>query len=140
MDANIAVLVMFIAMVVVSWIPYLGWVAWAAPLVFFLLEKQSVFVKFQAIQALGIAVVRAVISIIMQILIWVTTPTWVDTYNYLVYGRSRTWGAWVVLSVVSYIIGGLITLLQIYIVYKAYNYKQVELPGIASMAENMSQK
>ena len=138
MEANIAVILIFVAMAVISWIPYLGWIAWAVPLVFFILEKTSVFVKFQAVQALAIGVVRAAISLILQIFIWILTPRTLSSAINFVYGRG--WGAWVVLGTISTIIGIIITLIEVYIIFKAFTYKQVELPGIGPIGRKFSQK
>ena len=92
MNANIAILVMFIAMAALSWVPYLGWIAaWGVPIVFLILEKESRFVKFWAVQAIGIGIVRAALSIIFQILYWITIPK-VYNLNNLLSGRG--WGAW----------------------------------------------
>ena len=141
MDANIAVLLMYVAMVVVSWIPYLGWVAWAAPLVFFLMEKESGFVKFHAAQALGIGIVRAAFAIVFQIFIWILTPK--VTYDDIYYGFNRLLGRGLgisLLTTIAIIIGVAITLVEVYVIYTAYNWKQVELPIIGPVAKKASQK
>ena len=138
MDANIAALVIFIGMAVVSWIPYLGWVAWGVPLVFFFMEKNSSFVKFQAVTALLIGVVRAALSIVLQIFIWILTPR--NVYSALNLALGRGWGAWVLLGTISTIIGVIITIIIVYMVVMAYGYKQVELPIIGPIAARASEK
>ncbi|MCL2461969.1 MAG: zinc-ribbon domain-containing protein [Defluviitaleaceae bacterium] len=138
MDANIASLVIYIAMAVVSWIPYLGWFAWAVPLVFFFLEKQSKFVKFQAVQALVIGIVRAVLAILFQIIVWALTPK--DLYGALNYLTGRGWGAWALFGTISTIIAVIITLIIVYALYQAYRWKQVELPLIGPIAAKASAK
>jgi len=138
MDANIASLIIFIAMAVVAWIPYLGWIAWAVPLVFFFMEKESRFVKFQAVTALIVGIIRAAFTIIFQIFVWILTPKdWVSAVNYL-YGRG--WGPWVLLGTISSIVGILLTILIIYLIIMAYGYKQVELPLIGPYATKISEK
>ncbi|MCL2339571.1 MAG: hypothetical protein FWC59_01555, partial [Actinomycetia bacterium] len=125
MNANLAVLVIYIVMGVVSWIPYLGWVAWAVPIVFYVLEKYSGFVKFHAVQALAIGIIRAAFSILLTIFVWILTPkTYSDLLNYATGG----WGAWTVLGGISIVLGLAITALMIFMVITAWNYKQVELP------------
>jgi uncharacterized membrane protein len=138
MDANIVSLLIFIIIAVVSWVPYLGWLAWAVPLVFFLIEKNSKFVKFQAVQALVIGIIRAAIVIILQIFIWILTPK--DFQSALNYLSGRGWGAWALLGTFSTIIGLAITVLIVYLVIMAYGYKQVELPFIDPIAAKASDK
>jgi len=137
-EANIASIIIFIAMAVVSWIPYLGWVAWAVPLVFFFLEKESAFVKFQAVTALIIGVIRAALAIILQIFIWILTPK--DWYSAAMYLSGRGWGAWVLLGTISTIIAILISLVILYLIFKAYKYERVELPIIGPIAAKASDK
>lgn len=137
MDANIASLVIYVAMAVVSWLPYLGWLSWCVPLVFFFMEKQSKFVKFQAVNALVIGVIRAALAIVFQILIWAATPKTV--YGALT-GLGAAFGAYAILGFISTLIGLAITVAIIYFVYMAWNYKQVELPVIGPIAVKAAEK
>jgi uncharacterized membrane protein len=138
MNANIAVLVVYIAMAVISWIPYLGWLAWAVPLVFFYMEKESKFVKFQSVQALVIGIVRAAIAIVLQIFVWILTPR--DIYSAMNYALGQGWGVWALLGTLSAIIGIAFTLIEIYKHAKAYGWKQVEIPVIGPIAAKASAK
>jgi uncharacterized membrane protein len=138
MDANVAVVIIYIAMAVASWIPYIGWFAWIVPLVFFFMEKQSGFVKFHAVQATGIGILRAVLAIALQIGIWILTPkTVVGALNF---AMGRGWGAWALLGTISTIIAIAISLLILYIVITAWGYKQVELPVIGPLAAKAAAK
>ena len=138
MDANIASLVIFIAMAVVGWIPYLGWVAWVVPLVFFFMEKNSGFVKFQAVTALVIGIIQAALAIIFKILYWITIPRgWSGAIRW---ASGRGWGVWMLFSTLSYIISVIITVIIIFLIIKSYGYKQVELPVIGPIATKASKK
>lgn len=139
MDANVAVLIVAAAMIVMSWIPFASWIAFAVPLVFFFMEKESRFVKFQAVQVCGIGVVRAVIAIIAQILTWVMRPRVGFSYTYGITYRGNT-GGLVAINAIAYIITAALSLLVIYVGYKGYTYKQVELPVVGPFAKKMSEK
>ena len=132
MDANIASILVFAAMAIVSWLGFLAWFAWAVPLVFFYLEKESAFVKFQAMQALVIGIASAVINIIFRIFIRMLTPR--DIYSALNYAMGRGWGAWRLLGTLSSIVGIAFLALEIFIIYSSYNWKQVEIPVVADFA------
>ena len=134
MDANIAVLLMFIATFVLSWIPYIQYIAWAAPIVFFVLEKQSAFVKFQAVQGLIIAIVRTVLTILFNIITWAMIPK--DIYGLLTVGVFSA-GYWIV-SIIAVIVGLALTALVLYIIVMAYGYKNVEVPVIGPLAQSFS--
>ncbi|MCL2772381.1 MAG: hypothetical protein FWD71_03440 [Oscillospiraceae bacterium] len=135
MDANIAVLLTYIIMAVVSWIPYIGYISWAVPIVIFFMEKESKFVKFQAVQALIIGIVREIIAIIFAIIVWAVTPK--DIVGIL---TLNSWGAAAFVGGISVIVGLAITVLVIYVIVKAYGYKQIELPMIAPIAAKASEK
>lgn len=138
MDANVTALVIFIAVIAVGWIPILGWFAWAVPLVFFYLEKSSEFVKIQAVYALIIGIVRAVIAFACQILVWILTPNALELAlrGYL----GRTWGIWTLFTAFSAIVGLAFTVLLIYFMVMAYTYKQVDLPILGPIAAKASEK
>jgi uncharacterized membrane protein len=138
MNANLATLLIFIGMGVVSWIPYLGWIAWAVPLAFFFMEKESKFVKFQAVTALVLGVIWSAISIVLKIFVWALTPK--DLYSAVGYLTGRSWGAWVLLGTISTILGVIMTAIIVYLTVMAYGYKQVELPVIGPIAAKASEK
>jgi uncharacterized membrane protein len=144
MDANIASLVIFIAMAVASWIPYIGWAAWVVPLVFFFMEKVSGFVKFQAVTAFIIGIIQAAISIVLQIFIWITTPRITDVASAIRAAErlavGKTWGIWSFFGGLATVVNIAISILIVYLIVMAYQYKQVELPVIGPLAETASAK
>ena len=146
MDANIAAVIIWVAMAGIAWIPFLGWVSWGVPILFFVLEKESKFIKYQAIMALIVGVVRAGISIVLQILVWILTPRikepkniWealeaIDNYV------NKSWGIWTFFSVLSVIIAIAITAVIVYFIVMAYGYKQVEVPGVGKITDKASEQ
>ena len=134
MNANLTVLIAYLAIAVGAWIPFLTWIAWICPLVFFFLEKESKFVKFHSIQAIIIGIVSAVLNLIFQILYWITVP------KFWGYAVGYGFGIHTVFSIISYIISLAVLLLMGYLAYMSFNYKSVELPVIGPFAEKMSAK
>ena len=131
-----AALFLFLLMAAVLWIPYLGWAAWGVPLIFFIKEKTSKFVRFQAVTALIIGIVQASISLLLQIIVWIVTPGTYSGYNYIF---SGVWGAWAVLSLISTVVSVAVTGLLAYLIYAAYYYKQAGLPLIGNFAWRASE-
>jgi len=130
MDANVAALMVFVAMTVVSWMSYLSWIVWCVPVVFFFLEKESAFVKVVAVQAFIIGVISAAFSILFRIIIWILTPK--DIYSAMRYLTGRSWGIWSLFSTISVIISIAISIALVYLAYSAWMYKQVEMPVVSS--------
>ena len=136
MDANLATIIIFAAMLVISWIPFLRWLAWAAPLLIFYMEKTSGFVKFQAAQALILGIVSAACSMVLQVFIWILTPK--NIYSAMNYAMGRGWGAWALLGTIATIIGIAFTIIDIYLIITSYSWKQVELPIVGPIAAKVS--
>lgn len=128
-NANIAVMLIYIIMAASFWIPYLGWAAWVVPLVFFLIEKSSKFVKYQAAQALIIGVLCVAIDLILQIVIWSLAATLFFV---------GAWGIVLMFSAIKIILRLAFVALEIYLLVKTYGYSQVELPIIGSWADKLS--
>ena len=138
MKANIASLIIFAAMIIVSWIPYLKWVAWGVPLAFIFLEKSSAFVRFQAVTALILGIIGTAFSLIFKIFILILTPKTIYSAVNLVLGKGL--GAWVFLGTISTIIAIIFAIIEAYMAWMAYIYKQVELPIIGPVARKASEK
>ncbi len=66
-DANVMALLAYLAPVILGFIPGISYVAWAAPLVLYFVEKNSLLVKFHAMQALAIQIVSTILRIIYTI-------------------------------------------------------------------------
>ncbi len=139
-NANIMALLCYVAAGVLSWIPVIGYVAWLAPLVIFFIEKDSIFVKFNAFQAFLLEVVVAVIQIIVAIITWVIWSSYAASYYYSYSSLGASLGIASVLSVILIIIEIAITVLAIVALFKAYNYTEFKIPLIGNLAEKMSNK
>ena len=133
MDANIMAMLCYIAAFVLSWIPYIQYVAWAAPLVIFLLEKQSPFVKFHALQALLLEAVSWVFTVIFAIISAII-------FNPFALLSGVGWGAAGLITALSAIIGILLTIAAIFALIKAYGYFEFKLPVLGDLADKWSKK
>jgi len=142
LDANLVGAIIFGGTLLLSFIPFLGWIAWGVPLAFFFIEKDSRFVKFQAVTCLVIAVIGAVISIVLRIIMAVIMPRSYDLYDiYRLATRAYSaYNAFRVVSAISTIF--VIIFVAIYAIMgvMAFLYKQVELPLIGTIAAKAGAK
>ena len=134
MDANTLALLCYIAAFVLSWIPFIKWIAPAAPLIIFFIEKESPFVKFHAMQALILEIVNWLIAIIIAIIVRAVAY---NPYNYL-YGRG--WGAAAAVGIIGTIVGVVLTIFAIIACIKAYQYFEYKIPVIGNLAMKFSHK
>lgn len=138
-DANVMALLAYIASIVICWIPGIRYFAWLVPLVFFLVEKQSKFVKFHAMQSFILNVVCAVLAFLLSVVVGgIVTATLVRSYAYG-YAYSSL-GLLGVISFLTAAIGVVITVFAIIAMVKAYGYKEYHIPLIGGLAEKMVEK
>jgi uncharacterized membrane protein len=134
MDANTLALLCYVAAFVLSWIPIIKYIAWAAPLVFFFVEKQSPFVKFHAMQAFMLEAVNWVFAVIFGIIVAAVAS---NPYSYL---TGRGWGAVGLFTILGVIIGILLTIFAIIALVKAQGYYEYKIPVIGNLADKWSKK
>lgn len=137
MDANIMALLAYLIALIMNFIPGAHWFAWLVPLIFFILEKNSMLVKFHAAQAFTLALVGAVIYIILDIIS--TAVAWGSVGSWLTGGWGFVGGLWAV-AIISTIIGILIAVFEILAMVNAYQYKEYSIPLIGGLAEKFSSK
>ncbi len=136
MDANVLALLCYIAAFVLAWIPLLKFLAWGAPLVIFLIEKDSPFVKFHAMQAFLINVLNSVLGLIFYIIQRIAISAFI--YSALYYGSYGV-GYWVA-SILSWIVFAVVTVFAIIGCVKAGQYFEYKIPGIGDLAMKFSRK
>jgi len=136
LNANVMALICYVASVVVGFIPVLRYVAWLVPLALFLMEKQSEFVKFHAMQSFLLHVVGAVLSLVVSVVL-----------GGIVGAGSLNAATFYAAVGIAGIIGLLITVISIVILVfaiiamvGAYRYKETHIPIIGDIAEKMSRK
>lgn len=136
LDANIAALIAYVAAGVIGWIPYLKYVAWLAPLVIFLIEKKSGFVRFHAMQALLLNAVSAVLSFLLVVVIGGIARA--SIYNLA--NAYAAGGILLLLGTIATIIGVIITVFAIIALVNAVQYKTFKIPIIGDLAEKLASK
>lgn len=135
MDANIMALIAYIGGAILSFIPYLGYVAWLVPLVIFFMEKNSTFVKFHAMQSFLLNVVGAVIAIILAIILGISAAA-ATTLD----GAYAALGAVAIFGVIGTIVTLIILVFAIIALVNAYGYKLYKIPVIGNFAEKFANK
>ncbi|UOO37062.1 DUF4870 domain-containing protein [Oscillospiraceae bacterium CM] len=135
MDANTMALLCYLAAFLLSWIPVIKYVAFAAPLVIFFLEKDSPFVKFHAMQALILEAISWLFTVVFSIIIGIINAAYAATHYYYYWVSAP--GA-VAMSAVLVIIGVILTVFAIIAMVKAYGYEEFKIPLIGNMAEKFS--
>jgi len=134
-DANVMALIAYGAAVVVIFIPGIKIIAWLAPIVIYILEKDSKFVKFHAMQAFLINIVGIIFSSIIFMIIGGSLG--------LMFFRPLTYGAigTILLSaIITGIVAIVITIFEIISMVKCYEYKEYEIPLIGIIARKVAHK
>lgn len=135
MDANIFAMLVYIISLILGWIPYVYYGAWVFPLIVIVaIEKDSMFVIHHATQAMAIYIVVAVLHIIVDI-IYATIMFSVYSTPFSFLGAT---GGSVALSVISRIVGVLLTVAAISGAVKAYQYEDYSVPLIGKIGNKIA--
>ena len=127
-DGNFMALLVYLAPVILGFIPVVRYVAWAAPLVFFFLEKNSLLVKFHAMQALAVQIVSTLISIITG------AVTGAALGVSFIGGAFAAAGIVGIFAVVMGIFSLVLLVCEIIAMYKAYHYIEYRIPVAGKLA------
>lgn len=133
MDANIAILIAYLAGVVIGWIPGLGYVAWLAPLVVYLLEKESDFVRFHAMQSLILSTIGALFGIIIAVFSGAIAATFM-------YSPTAGLGMLGLIGLVGTVLSIGILIFAIIAIVNGYHYKEYRIPVIGNLAAALAEK
>jgi len=133
MDANVLALLVYLAPIILAWIPVIKYLAWAIPLVIFFIEKKSNFVRFHSMQAILLSVVGAIIVFIISVIILGA----VTASYYYSYGG---WGAIGLVTALALIVTLVIVVFEIIAMVNAYGYKEYRIPLLGNLAAKFSGK
>lgn len=131
MEANIAVLIAYLGGVVIGWIPWFSYIAFLLPLIIFILEKESKFVRFHAMQSCSLCILDLVISLLLIVVSRLIAPS-------LYYSSPGI--ALSIISAVSFT-GVLISLAILVVVIigviNTFQYKEYRLPLLSDLADKL---
>lgn len=137
MDANVFAMLVYIISIILGWIPYVYYAAWVFPmLVILVIEKDSIFVKRHAAQAMALYIVVAALHIIFDI---ISAAIVISLYSnpFSFFGAA---GGALAISVISGIIGVLIMVAAIFGAVKAYQYEDYSIPLIGGFGDKLAEK
>jgi len=134
-DANLMTLIAYGAAIVVIFIPGIKIISWLVPIVIYILEKDSHFVKFHSMQAFLINVVGIIFNII--ILMIVGGSIGMLFFRPFYYDVLET-----ILSagIITIIVTIVIIIFEIIAMVKCYQYKEYEIPLIGILARKIVNK
>lgn len=143
MDANVMALLTYVSAVILSFIPFVQYVSWLLPLIFFYMEKNSTLVKFHALQAFTLFLIFAIIDVIVNIIAAIATAATAAAIASNPYDLNSYFGAWAGVAAAGIIMGiiGLIFLIfGIIAMVKAYKYEEYAMPVFGKLAAKFSSK
>lgn len=134
-DANIVALLTYFATMIIGWIPVINYVSFFAPLIIYILERNSSFVKFHAMQAFLLNALVKVVTIISGVIAGVTGVG-------LALGSIGTGvtavGFAFIFGVMMFILGIIVFIFTLIAAIQAAQYKEYHIPIIGSWAARIS--
>ncbi len=131
-EANIAVLIAYLGGAVISFIPGVRYVAFLVPLIVFILEKESKFVRFHAMQSFALYILNLVFVLLLTLITNLITPS---------LAFSSPGAALATISLIGIIGTGIslvILVLAIIAVVNGFQYKEYRLPVLGNLAAKLA--
>ncbi|NLM60912.1 MAG: DUF4870 domain-containing protein [Clostridiales bacterium] len=130
LEANILALLSYLVTSVLMFIPGVSYFAWILPLVIYLLENKSSFVKFHALQSMVVHAISALIRLVLNVII--------GSLFFAAFLRTGAWFLISVLSTISTIVSVVIAVFSILAMIKAYQYTEYNIPLIGPITSWVS--
>lgn len=133
MDANIMAVITYIGGGVLGFIPGLYYFSWVVPLVIYILEKKSKFVKKNALQSLSLQIVSSVILFILYFIVGgiIKRSYSGNPLSYL----SGVYTGLAFISTLAMIVSVIFAVVVIIAMIKAYNYQEYTIPLIGKITK-----
>lgn len=128
-DANIIVLIGYLGGLFLTWIININYFAWILPLIIYIIEKKSEFVKDQMAQATILYILVSIITLIFNLIWIIMFPT---SYNIGLNLNNFSGSTLVVstMNILSVTITILITLVVVIASMKTWYYENYKMPII----------
>jgi len=137
-NANVLALIIYILLIFTSWLSFTKYLTWIIPLVFFIVERNSKFIKFYAVQGFFVGLIRAAFAGLFSLIDGALARDAAELAAMKTVDKDRIVGARNLASDIDGIIGIVIIVVIIYLAIMAYSYIQRELPGIGFIARKVS--
>ncbi len=135
MDANKMAVITYVGGGVLGFIPGLYYFSWVVPLVIYILEKKSKFVKKNALQSLSLQLVSSVIMFILYFIVGgiIKRSYSGNPWSYL----SGVYTGLAFVGTLAMIVSVIFTIIVIIALMKAYNYQEYTIPLIGKITKGL---
>ena len=138
-NANIIALMAYVVSTLLGWIPVLKYASFFAPLLIFILEKDSEFVRFHSMQAFLLNVVARVFNVIYSLLVKVSVVGVMFGIQHIETGLFSI-GIASIVFIASLAINLAIFIFSIIAMIRAYQYTEYHIPLIGTWTERLITK
>ena len=138
LNANLFTLLFYAAMIAVAWLSFSKYFAWVVPIVIFIIERNSKFVKFYAVQGFFVCLLRSVVAGLFSLLDGALTRSDVELAAMKTAEKDRILGARFFANDIDTIVGIAFMVVLAYLALMAYGCIQRELPGAGTIARKLS--
>lgn len=130
-NANLIALLAYLGAVIVSFMPGIGFLSWLVPLIIFIIEKNSSFVRFHAMQSLVLMAIGAVIGFLISIVIGgVVGAMMINPYTYASFA-----GVMGFVGLLGTIVSIIFAVFGVIAMFKAYQYERYQIPIAGKIAD-----
>lgn len=137
MDANQMALLAYVSAIILSFIPGVRYIAWLAPIVIYILEKDSAFVRFNAMQAFVLNAAGAVLGFIVTVIIGGILSA---AYHGSGAAVGAALGAIGLVGFLSTAISVVMAVFGVLAMIRAYGYQEYRIPIAGGIADKVASR
>lgn len=130
MNANLVALLSYISVVILSFIPGISYASFLPPLIIFLIEKDSEFVRFHAMQVLVLGLLGVIFTLLITIVGGIVTAAAITANS-----GAALLGGFGLFALISGAVGIVFAVFEIIACVGAWNYKYKKVPIAGNLAE-----
>ncbi|MDL2236465.1 hypothetical protein LJC56_01325 [Christensenellaceae bacterium OttesenSCG-928-K19] len=129
MNANLWALLLYLITLGLGWVPTLYYFAWIFPLIFFLTETSSSFVRYHAMQATSIFIFNAIARAVCDIISFAVAFSSLSSLFSAFYVQAPAAPA-----IIGIVLTGIFDIFAILFMIKAYQYQWYQMPVFSALA------
>ncbi len=126
MDANVLSFVLYLIISVIGFLPFSNYVIFAIPLIIYVLENKSNFVKQNALQAFVISFGASILYVVCIIISIIARP-WCNSDLSRCFGSPIIHKMFGAFGSIRWMIAGFIFVICLVLALRSYNYEEYEL-------------
>lgn len=136
-DANVLSFAIYFIVMIASFIPFLNYIVFALPLIIYVMEKKSDFVRSNSLQAFVVSLFSSIFSLMCLLVSFVAKPRCNESLSFC-FGSSIIHKMFSMFGSVRWMFSGFIFVICLVLALRAYNYEEYKLNYVGGFIDKVA--